>query len=101
MKKIIFLLISTTLLFSNCNKDDAILFEMKYVADFTISTGLNIFDTQGKLVRQLVNRNFDAGLHQITWDGKTDNGADLPIGQYFYQLMTDKQISSGKIVLLK
>ena len=62
---------------------------------------LNIFDTQGKLVRQLVNRNFDAGLHQITWDGKTDNGADLPIGQYFYQLMTDKQISSGKIVLLK
>lgn len=62
---------------------------------------LNIFDTQGKLVRQLTNQQFDAGTHQITWNGKMDNGADLPAGQYFYQLMTNKQISSGKIILLK
>lgn len=62
---------------------------------------MNIFDTQGKLVRQLTNQELQSGIRQITWNGKTDNDADLPAGQYFYQLKTGKQISTGKIMLMR
>lgn len=43
MKKIFLLVLPFVFLFSNCKKDDAILFEMEYFYDFTITAGLNPF----------------------------------------------------------
>jgi enediyne biosynthesis protein E4 len=62
---------------------------------------LHIFDMQGRLVRQLTHQELQSGPHQITWNGKTDAGADLPTGSYLYHLTTDKQFSSGQVVLMR
>ena len=43
MKKIFLLVLPFVFLFSNCKKDDDILFEMEYFHDFTITAGLNPF----------------------------------------------------------
>ncbi|MFK8008755.1 MAG: hypothetical protein AB8H03_20515 [Saprospiraceae bacterium] len=43
MKKIFLLVLPFLFLFSNCKKDDDILFEMEYFHDFTITAGLNPF----------------------------------------------------------
>jgi len=43
MKKIFLLVLPFVFLFSNCKKDAAVLFEMEYFHDFTITAGLNPF----------------------------------------------------------
>ncbi len=43
MKKILLLILPMVFLFSDCKKDDDILFEMEYFHDFTIPAGLNPF----------------------------------------------------------
>lgn len=43
MKKIFLLILPFVFLFSNCRKDEAVLFEMEYFHDFTITAGLNPF----------------------------------------------------------
>ena len=43
MKKIIWLVLPFLFVFSNCKKDENILFEMEYFYDFTITAGLNQF----------------------------------------------------------
>ena len=73
MKKIYFLLISATLLFSNCNKDDAILFEMKYFADFTIDAGLNPFSGTHIYEINNIKSNYDDYLSQNTTTNSTIN----------------------------
>jgi hypothetical protein len=44
-KKIFLLVLPFVFLFSNCKKDNDILFEMEYFYDFTITAGLNPFKT--------------------------------------------------------
>jgi len=43
MKKIILLVLPFIFLFSNCKKNNDVLFEMAYINDFTITAGLNPF----------------------------------------------------------
>lgn len=43
MKKLILLALPLILLFSNCKKNNDVLFEMEYFNDFTITAGLNPF----------------------------------------------------------
>ncbi len=42
---------------------------------------LRIYDVRGRLVRDLVNRDFEAGARSVTWDGRDDSGrAAWPAG---------------------
>lgn len=47
---------------------------------------LKIYDVTGKLVRTLVNETQKAGLNEVMWDKKTDNGTTVSSGAYFYRL---------------
>lgn len=76
MKKIFLLVLPFVFLFSNCRKDNDILFEMEYFHDFTITAGLNpfsgthifeivdipslsdaLFDQNGKTAEELISIN--------------------------------------------
>jgi hypothetical protein len=57
---------------------------------------LRIFDTTGRLVTTLMEAWKEAGTHQITFDG-----SELASGLYFYQMMVNHEIYSGKLLLLK
>lgn len=62
---------------------------------------LNIYDLQGALIRHLVTASQPAGVHQVTWDGRTDSGSLVPSGVYFCRAKAGHQSSSLKLVLLK
>jgi hypothetical protein len=62
---------------------------------------LSIYDIGGRLVKTLVDRPMDAGLHTIVWDGTDTNGHRVGSGIYWSQLKVENYISNKKMVLLK
>lgn len=47
---------------------------------------LAIYDVTGRLVRLLADRSFEAGVHDLVWDGRDNNGSAAPSGIYFARL---------------
>jgi hypothetical protein len=62
---------------------------------------LTVYDSQGRVVRQLVRGSRGAGSHQATWDGRNDSGSTVASGVYFYRLHTGSFDQTRKMVLLK
>jgi len=61
-----------------------------------------LFDLQGRLVRDLVPRqHFPAGAHDVTVDGRNDGGERLASGVYYYRVQTVSGTSKGAITVLK
>jgi len=54
--------------------------------------GLQIFDINGRLVRSLVDGDFPAGNHRISWDGLDDSKAPVTSGTYYYRLIMNGTI---------
>lgn len=63
--------------------------------------GLRVFDVSGSLVRTLVNGRREPGVYSELWDGKTDDGRELPSGVYFYRLEVAGFVATRKMVLLR
>jgi len=64
-------------------------------------TRLVVHDVAGRVVRRLVNGVFEAGIHPITWDGRTDSGTPLARGIYFAKLESGGLTSARRIALTK
>ena len=63
---------------------------------------LEVFDVNGSLVRKLVGANQPKGTQQAVWNGRSNTGASVSSGIYFYQLTADgKVIGTKKMALLK
>lgn len=62
---------------------------------------IEIFNSLGRLVRILVDEEQSPGARQVAWDGKSDPGAMMPSGVYFFKLSADDRIQTRRMVLLK
>jgi hypothetical protein len=62
---------------------------------------LKVYDVTGRLVKTLANREFNAGSHDLFWDGSNDDGSRVSRGVYFYQLRTPSFVSQKKLAVLK
>lgn len=62
---------------------------------------LEIWNTRGQMVRNLIDRWQDRGRFQVTWDGRNDAGQMAANGIYLYRLVTDRTIITRKMILLK
>ncbi len=62
---------------------------------------LAIYDAEGRLVRTLVNEVLGYGPHEVTWNGRDDEGAAAKSGVYFYRLRAGTLAESKKMVLSK
>jgi len=62
---------------------------------------LALYNILGQRVRTLVDWMMPAGRHAAAWDGKDENGHQMPSGVYFYQLSVNDFRQSRKMVLLK
>lgn len=61
---------------------------------------ISIFNILGHRVFSDI-MNIPPGLTTITWDGRDDDGQNLPTGIYFYHLSTEKKQMLNKITILK
>jgi hypothetical protein len=63
---------------------------------------LEVFDVGGAFVRKLVGEHQSAGMQRAVWDGRSDSGALVASGIYFYRLTADGNvIGTKKMALLK
>ena len=62
---------------------------------------LEIVNLQGRVVRSLLDREQEGGIHRAYWDGKDAAGHDVATGLYFYHLQTNEYSGAKKLVLAK
>ena len=62
---------------------------------------LNIFDTNGRLVRRLINRFLTPGSYRILWNGVSDQQEPVASGFYFAVLKTGGLQVARKMLLLR
>jgi hypothetical protein len=62
---------------------------------------LAIFDLSGKRVITLVDQWREAGLHEITWNGRNTAGHPVAAGQYMVRMETGEIVDTQKIILAK
>ena len=79
------------------NSGTAITFDLPYgeTVDLTVYT---IF---GQEVATLVHGTQAAGYHQVFWDGRDEDGAELASGVYLYHLQVGNQLKTRKMLLLR
>jgi len=62
---------------------------------------LAVYDVNGRLVRNLAAGRFEAGRHEVVWDGKDDNGREVASGVYLARLTAPQGVVTRKMMLLR
>jgi len=62
---------------------------------------VDVFSTDGRRVRTLLDRTLGPGQWSITWDGRDEAGEPVPAGTYFYELTHDGRSETRKMTVLK
>ena len=62
---------------------------------------LNVYDVNGNLVKNLINREKVPGEYDVNWDGTNKAKENVAGGVYFYRIDTDSYSSTKKMILLK
>ncbi|MDZ7311465.1 MAG: hypothetical protein ONB45_09305 [candidate division KSB1 bacterium] len=62
---------------------------------------LQIFNIRGELVKTLIDRELDAGIHESCWNGRDNFGRFVASGTYFYRLHLGAEVLQGKLKMVK
>ncbi|HEX9973327.1 MAG TPA: FlgD immunoglobulin-like domain containing protein, partial [bacterium] len=66
-----------------------------------VEVKLLIYNSQGELVRTLVNEAQPEGFHVVKWDGHDNFGNEVTAGLYFGKLTTKNYVSTLKMIYMK
>ncbi len=66
-----------------------------------VHTTLKIYNILGQEVRTLVEEGKDPGYYTVLWDGRNQEGKELPSGVYLYRLKAGRFSQTRKMVLLR
>jgi len=69
--------------------------------DFRGAVTLRIYNMLGEMVRELVQRDLEAGTYRQVWDGLDTSGKRLASGVYLYQLRAGSFAATKKLVMMK
>ncbi len=75
--------------------------EIRFEVPRTSDVRLRIHDLRGRVVRTLIDGAFDAGVHTVSWEGRSDDGAIVAAGVYFVRIEDGREVRTGKVVLAK
>ena len=62
---------------------------------------IKVYNILGQTVRTLADHGYEAGTHQVTWDGTNRHGEAVASGLYLYRIVAGDFTQSKKMVLLK
>lgn len=62
---------------------------------------IKIYNLTGRLVRNLIDDEFDIGVHTVAWDGKDDKGRPLSSGAFFVCIKSKGAVNREKIILIR
>ena len=75
--------------------------EIKFSVPTRTHVSLEVYNILGQKVRTLVNETMDANSYVRNWDGRSDEGAAVSSGIYFYKLVADRFSETKKVVHMK
>lgn len=64
-------------------------------------TSMRIFNSNGQLVRELMNRKLKPGSYSVNWDGRDNSGVTLSSGIYYCTLVSGDYTKTFKMMLFK
>jgi hypothetical protein len=64
-------------------------------------TQVHIYNSLGQKIRTLVEALQQAGVHQMRWDGRNDNGELVTNGVYYYKIINAEFVETKKMLLLR
>lgn len=62
---------------------------------------IDIYNVKGQLVKSLLNKDMEAGLHSIIWNGRDMNNQSVASGIYFYRLSSPSMTQTKRMLLMK
>jgi hypothetical protein len=62
---------------------------------------VKIYDLLGRNIRTLYEGQLEAGEHRYNWDGKNNQGIDLPTGAYVYAVSIGNYSSARQMLLIR
>ncbi|MBU2492656.1 MAG: T9SS type A sorting domain-containing protein [Bacteroidetes bacterium] len=62
---------------------------------------LDIYDSNGRLIKELVSGSLAPGRHTISWDGTNNNSFKVSSGIYYYRLQSINNSQTKKALLLR
>ena len=62
---------------------------------------INIYDINGRLIRNLFNEELVAGTYTALWEGTDNFGNRVASGTYFYRINSENSYDVKKMILLK
>lgn len=62
---------------------------------------VTVHNIRGQQVKELTSRHFNAGVHEVVWNGVDSRGQHVESGTYFVTVQSDGMVRSKKIMLLK
>jgi len=66
------------------------------------SLRVELFDTASRMVRRLENaRSWPEGEHRLRFDGRSDDGRDLPTGLYFWRIQSADGVATRRFAILR
>jgi hypothetical protein len=74
---------------------------IRYEIPHADRVSLRVFDVTGSFVRTLVDAHREPGSHSEHWDGRAEDGRELPSGVYLYRLEAGEIVVTRKMVLLR
>jgi hypothetical protein len=79
------------------NPNTTIRFNLHTTAQVT----LTIYNSAGQKVRTLLDGRFEAGKHQVVWDGQNDAGRPVATGVYFLRMAASRSSKGMKLVQVR
>ncbi|HMQ47682.1 MAG TPA: FlgD immunoglobulin-like domain containing protein [Saprospiraceae bacterium] len=74
--------------------------QIDFYLDKADQVRVEIVDVLGQNIAHLPLGNQAAGTHQVSWDGKSSRGMDIPPGSYFVRLIVGNQVRTNSFVKL-
>jgi hypothetical protein len=71
--------------------------------DLPEATGarIKVYDTHGRIIKTLTNKNYEGGRHVVTWRGNDESGKMVSPGVYFIRMEAGEFEDMKKVMLLR
>ncbi|MCK4395641.1 T9SS type A sorting domain-containing protein [candidate division WOR-3 bacterium] len=83
---------------SNPTRENVVI---EYQLSTTQKVSLNVYNVSGRLVKQLVEAEEQAGTHKVSWNGRDQRGNPVASGVYFYQLKGENKRLTRKFIVTR
>ncbi|MBU92288.1 MAG: hypothetical protein CML88_02005 [Rhodobiaceae bacterium] len=75
--------------------------KIRFSNDRNSNVRVNVYALSGEKVATIMDRRVNAGVYDVSWNGKNSNGKIVPTGMYLYDIESDGRRLQGKMLFVK